>query len=223
MTDQAIIGAYRILECIGEGGMGAVFRARHELMGKYAAVKTLLPKFADDAVFVQRFVNEAKAASRIRHPGVVEIFDITRGDDGSVNIVMELLEGEPLRERLNRVGHLSIAETERFVQQIGGALGAVHEAGIVHRDLKPDNLFITIDADIHGGERIKILDFGIAKLAGEDGIAEFLTRTGQVMGTAPYMAPEQWQGANRADHRADLYSLGVHSLRDDMWTSSVRR
>jgi serine/threonine-protein kinase len=157
---------------------------------------------------VRRFFNEARAATQVRHPGIVEVFDFGYADDGSAFIIMELLHGEPLSARLSRMGRLPMDMCLRLVQQMAGALGAAHATGIVHRDLKPDNIFIVRDPDVTGGERAKVLDFGIAKLAGDMSAEELKTRTGAVIGTPRYMAPEQCRGAREVDLRADLYALG---------------
>jgi formylglycine-generating enzyme required for sulfatase activity len=186
--------------------MGVVYVARHELLGKYAAVKTLLPDYSQNAEIVQRFFNEARAATQIRHPGIVEVFDFGYHTDGSAFLFMELLQGEPLSARLKRAGRLDVASSVRLLQQMASALGAAHGAGIVHRDLKPDNVFLVSDPDMTGGERVKLLDFGIAKLTNDMGTAR--THSGAIMGTPRYMAPEQCRGAREVDHRADLYALG---------------
>ncbi|HWN70286.1 MAG TPA: bifunctional serine/threonine-protein kinase/formylglycine-generating enzyme family protein, partial [Haliangium sp.] len=203
-----ILGGYRVIEQLGTGGMGVVYVAQHELIGKRAAVKVLLPELSRDAAVVRRFFNEARAATQVRHPGIVEVFDFGHSTDGSAYIVMELLHGETLSARVRRQGRLPLTTSIRLVQQIAGALGAAHTAGIVHRDLKPENIFIVRDPDVTGGERAKVLDFGIAKLTGDMSAEELKTRTGAVIGTPRYMAPEQCRGAREVDHRADLYSLG---------------
>jgi len=185
--------------------MGAVYIGAHALLGRTAAIKVLLPEFSQSRDIVQRFFNEARAASGIKHPGIVEIFDFGYGPDGSAYIVMELLGGESLADRLRRVGRLPAATAIHVARQTAAALGAAHRAGIVHRDLKPDNIFLVPDAETAIGERVKLLDFGIAKL--NDG-ALARTRIGAVMGTPYYMAPEQCRGAADLDHRADLYALG---------------
>ncbi len=200
------IGQYRITGKIGVGGMGVVYSAEHALIGRAAAVKVLLPEYSQNQAIVARFFNEAKAATSIRHPGIVEIYDFGWHTDNSAYIVMEYLQGETLAARRKRVGmHPSAALAA--VRQIAGALGAAHGKGIVHRDLKPDNIFIVPDAEVPGGERIKLLDFGIAKLLGEQN-NQSQTRTGSVIGTPAYMSPEQCRGV-AVDHRSDLYALGV--------------
>jgi serine/threonine-protein kinase len=201
-----MIGQYRITNLIGAGGMGVVYGAEHTLIGRPAAVKVLLPEYSQKQSIVARFFNEAKAATAIRHPGIVEIYDFGWHTDGSAYIVMEYLEGETLSARRKRTP-LSWSAVLAVTRQIAGALAAAHGKGIVHRDLKPDNVFIVNDPEVPGGERIKLLDFGIAKLA-NDQTNENKTRTGAVIGTPKYMAPEQCRGV-AVDHRADLYSLGV--------------
>ena len=199
------VGSYVISGLIGEGGMGVVYAANHALLGRPAAIKVLLPEFSRNQDIVNRFFNEARAATAIRHPGIVEIYDFGYLGDGSAYIAMELLEGQSLAARLAE-RRVTAHEALYLVRQIAGALGAAHARGIVHRDLKPDNVFLVRDPEMPTGERIKLLDFGIAKLAG-DGPQSQRTRTGAVMGTPTYMAPEQCRGVT-VDHRADLYSLG---------------
>ncbi len=185
--------------------MGAVYAAEHVLLGRAAAVKVLLPEHSRNQQIVARFFNEARAATAIRHAGIVEIFDFGYAPDGSAYIAMALLDGESLGDRMKR-GTIAAAPALAIARQIAGALAAAHDAGIVHRDLKPDNVFVVPDDEVAGGERIKLLDFGIAKLA-QDGSAHSKTSTGAVLGTPTYMAPEQCRGV-AIDHRVDLYALG---------------
>src|SRR5687768_1933463 len=205
MFAGTMVGQYRITGTIGKGGMGAVYSAEHTLIGRVAAIKLLLPELSQNQEIVTRFFNEARAATAIRHPGIVEIYDFGYHSDGSAYIVMEFLQGEPLATRMAR-GRMASQSALAIVRQIAGALFAAHSKGIVHRDLKPDNVFLVPDPEVAGGERIKLLDFGIAKLAG-DHAHNNKTRTGSVMGTPTYMAPEQCRGV-AVDLRADLYSLG---------------
>ena len=200
-----LIGQYRVTGLLGKGGMGVVYAAQHTLLGRPAAVKVLLPRLSDDQGIVTRFFNEARAATAIQHPGIVEVYDFGWTSEGAAFIVMEHLRGETLRDRRKRgpmPWHLALTVT----RQIAGALAAAHAKGIVHRDLKPDNIFLVPDPEVPGGERIKLLDFGIAKLA-DLPTGTSMTRTGAVMGTPTYMAPEQCRGV-AVDSRADLYSLG---------------
>jgi serine/threonine-protein kinase len=200
-----IMGSYQIVRQIGEGGMGVVYLGTHTILGRPAAIKVLLPELSQRREVVGRFFNEARAATAIRHPGIVEIYDFGFLADGSAYIAMELLDGESLASRLRRHGRLSVAAAVQIIRQIAAALHAAHGQGITHRDLKPDNVFIVRDPEI--GERVKLLDFGIAKLAGE-APGGTRTQTGMVMGTPVYMSPEQCLGASDLDGRSDLYSLG---------------
>jgi len=203
----SLVGSYRILGPLGTGGMGTVYCAEHALIGKPAAVKVLLPQYVRDRGIVARFFNEARAVSAIDHPGIVELYDFGYMDDGSAYIVMELLRGETLASRIASRGRLVEAEVITIVRGIAGALGAVHAKGIVHRDIKPENVFLVPDVEAATGERVKVLDFGIAKLADEPGALK-QTSTDAMLGTPLYMAPEQCRGAGQVDHRADLYALG---------------
>jgi serine/threonine protein kinase len=198
------VGSYRITEHLARGGMGEVYLARHEIMDREAAVKLLHPELTDKRDVVDRFLNEARAAASIRHPGIVEIFDVGHVD-GRAYIVMEYLRGELLASRLART-RIDLDKALLLTRQIAGALGAAHACGIIHRDLKPENIFIVPDPDVVGGERTKILDFGIAKLLESQGVVH--TVQGAMFGTPTYMAPEQCQDAAQVDRRADLYSLG---------------
>ncbi|HVV83754.1 MAG TPA: serine/threonine-protein kinase, partial [Kofleriaceae bacterium] len=200
------LGAYRIEKELGRGGMGAVYTAVHTLLGRRAAVKVLLSDLSRNQEQVQRFFNEARAATAIKHPSIVEIYDFGWAPDGSAYIVMELMEGEPLSARLRRHGRLPVPIALTIARQVANALHAAHRAGIIHRDLKPDNVFLVADVEVAGGERVKLLDFGIAKLAGEGQVSQ--TSTGAIMGTPLYMSPEQCEGARLVDPRSDLYSLG---------------
>jgi serine/threonine-protein kinase len=200
------IGNYKITAAIGEGGMGAVYRAVHESLGRSAAVKVLLPEISSSRDMVARFFNEARSAASIRHPGIVEAYDFGFLPDGRAYIIMELLEGESLASRLHR-GRMPHVRALQIVRSVARALHAAHERGIVHRDIKPDNIFLVPDPEMPTGERVKLLDFGIAKLGG-NGAEAGLTQTGTVMGTPTYMAPEQCRGAGSVDRRADLYALG---------------
>ncbi len=207
MSATTTLGQYQLSHKIGEGGMGVVYLAEHALLGRTAAVKLLLPQLSQNREIVTRFFNEARAASAIHHPGIVEIYDFGYATDGTAYIVMEHLQGESLSARARR-GRVSYQSALSITRQIAGALTAAHAKGIVHRDLTPDNVFLVPDAEVPGGERIKLLDFGIAKLAGEhsQGMQQ-VTQTGAVMGTPTYMSPEQCRGV-AIDHRSDLYSLG---------------
>ncbi len=201
------IGQYRVLKKLGEGGMGVVYLAEHVLLGRKAAIKVLLPQLSAHQEIVNRFFNEARAATAISDAGIVQIFDFGYHHDGSAFIVMEFLEGETLDARLRRFGRLHPADAIRLIRQVASSLAAAHSAGIVHRDLKPENIFLVPDKEVPGGERAKILDFGIAKLTG-DHPGKVRTHTQAIMGTPVYMSPEQCRGAGHVDARSDMYSLG---------------
>jgi serine/threonine-protein kinase len=207
VREGSSIGPYRVVRKIGEGGMGTVYLGEHTLIGRRAAIKVLLPELSSRRDSVDRFFNEARATTAISDPGIVQVFDFGFTPDKVAYIVMELLEGEQLNARLRRLRALTPADALRITRQAAGSLGAAHAAGIVHRDLKPENLFMIRDPEALGGERPKILDFGIAKL-GDEVPDRVKTQTGAVLGTPVYMSPEQCHGAGRVDHRADIYALG---------------
>ena len=202
-----VLGHYRVLQKIGAGGMGEVYRARDERLGRDVAVKVLKPSFANDPDRLRRFELEARSSAALSHPNIVAVYDIGM-HDGAPYIVSELLEGMTLRQRLLQ-GPLSPRQTSDYGTQIAQGLVAAHEKRIVHRDLKPENLFITRDG------HVKILDFGIAKLiSGEtreqNSIESMATQTrlGSVLGTVRYMSPEQVRG-KPVDPRSDIFSLGA--------------
>jgi tRNA A-37 threonylcarbamoyl transferase component Bud32 len=209
---ERFIGNYRVTRLLSEGGMGVVYAAEHRLLGRPAAIKLLLDQYSRNPQIVQRFFTEARAATAIRHPGIVEIYDFGHQDDGSAYIAMELLEGEDLDTRVRRLGRLPVGQSIHMAMQIASALAAAHAHGVVHRDLKPANIFLVPDPQVIGGERIKLLDFGIAKVAASEADATAdpgaRTQAGIVMGTPSYMAPEQCLGAAQVDARADLYAVG---------------
>ena len=199
------VGAYRLLQEIGKGGMGTVWLAEHVMLGRRAAIKLLHPMYTARQDIVTRFFNEARAATAIADPGIVQIFDFGHHVDGTAFIAMEMLEGEPLDRRLVRLGRLAPGDALRIMRQVASSLGVAHARGIVHRDLKPENVIVVHDPEVVGGERAKILDFGIAKLTGDPSTQ---TTTSAVMGTPLYMSPEQCRGAGQVDQRSDVYSLG---------------
>jgi serine/threonine-protein kinase len=190
--------------------MGAVYLARHRHLQRAAAIKVLLPELSSNPDVVERFFNEARATARIRHPGIVEVFDCDVLPGGRAYIVMEFLQGESLGGHLSRARRLfpDMNSIAAITAMIAEALAAAHAQGIAHRDLKPDNVFLAHDPKSPGPFVVKILDFGIAKLlAGrEEGSSK--TRTGSLLGTPIYMSPEQCRGHGRVDHRSDIYSLG---------------
>jgi serine/threonine protein kinase/class 3 adenylate cyclase len=201
-TDE-LVGNYRVIDLIGQGGMGAVYRAVHPEIGRTVAIKLLRADLATSEEATARFFDEARAVNAIRHEGIVDIFDLGRRPDGSTYYVMEHLTGEDLAQLLKREGSLRADEAVLIVRQVCAALAAAHRRGIVHRDLKPQNLFIVQRG---ADRRVKLLDFGIAKLV-HDLSDRPTTSTGVVLGTIPYMSPEQARG-EAVDPRADIYSLG---------------
>jgi serine/threonine-protein kinase len=203
----SLLGNYRVVQQLSEGGMGVVYLAHHEALGRRVVIKVLQSELCNDADTVQRFFNEARAATAIRSPGIVQVFDFGVTSDQRAYFVMELLEGESLAARLKRRRY-DVAECCRLGRQIANVMQAAHAARIIHRDLKPANLFLVADPEVAGGERVKVLDFGIAKLAGEARSAGVWTHTGLMMGTPYYMSPEQCRSASAADARSDIYSLG---------------
>jgi eukaryotic-like serine/threonine-protein kinase len=205
-----VVGKYRLLAQLGEGGMGTVYRAEHTVLGSPAAVKILLPQFTQDPVVVDRFFQEARAASAIRHAGIVEVFDFGRLPTGQAYIAMELLRGEELSSFLTRRGALDASLAVQIAMQMLAALNATHLVGVIHRDLKPDNVFLVPDPSAPGAIRVKILDFGIAKLTGRSlaGQPGRPRTKNLILGTPAYMAPEQCRGATELDARADLYAIG---------------
>ncbi|MBC8132653.1 MAG: serine/threonine protein kinase, partial [Deltaproteobacteria bacterium] len=202
-------GNYRALSLLGEGGMGAVYLAEHPDIGRRVAVKVLRPELIKDPQLLLRFLNEARAANAIRHPNILEILDSGTTPEGTPYLVMELLEGEVLSGRIRRLTKVPLADTLEFSYQAASALAAAHEKGIIHRDLKPDNLFIIRDPADATRERIKVLDFGIAKLQTFPTGGGMQTRTGTLMGTPVYMSPEQCLGTKTVDQRSDIYAMGV--------------
>ncbi len=190
--------------------MGMVYLAEHPTLGRRAAVKVLHPDLAASHEMIQRLFNEARAANAIGHPGIIEVSDLGLLPSGTPYIVMEYLEGQSLGARIGAAGRLSLRATLEIADQTASAVGAAHAKGIIHRDLKPDNLFLTPDPHCPGRERLKVLDFGIAKLAQRPATAaDVRTRTGAILGTPRYMSPEQCRDSRDVDHRTDIYSLGV--------------
>ena len=203
-------GNYRLVRLIGEGGFGEVYLVENPLIGRQAAVKVLHTALAQDPELVRRFLNEARAASAIHHPNIVEVFDAGGTPEGAPYILMEFLEGVSLQKRLADRGRLALAQALEIARQAGSALAAAHASGIVHRDLKPENLFLLPDPDAPGGERVKILDFGIAKIKGGTGTGGTVrTQTGFIMGSPAYMSPEQCKDSADVDLRSDIYSFAT--------------
>ncbi|MGE0789839.1 MAG: protein kinase [Sandaracinaceae bacterium] len=203
--DRVLGGRLEVLSVLGEGGMGRVYEVRHRITKHVRALKVLHPHYAENPDVVTRFLREASVAGTLETPRVVETFDAGRLEDGATYVLMERLRGESLGARLEREHRLPATEIARLVMEACEGLELAHAAGIVHRDLKPDNLFIALSAD--GTEHVKLLDFGISKFMSSEHVS--LTTAGHLMGTPLYMAPEQAEGAERADVRSDIYALGA--------------
>jgi serine/threonine protein kinase len=204
------VASYEIEELLGEGGMGAVYRARHVHMRNAVALKLLHPEVAEFGSVAARFEREAVAAARVEHPNIAQALDFGKLDDGSFYLVLEYVRGSSLGE-LIAAGALPVEEALGIARQIADGMAAAHQVGIVHRDLKPDNVVL---AERDGEAAIvKVLDFGIAKLEADDPASggetqAKLTKMGSILGTPEYIAPEQ-AGGGAVDGRADLYALGV--------------
>jgi tRNA A-37 threonylcarbamoyl transferase component Bud32 len=207
---QTLDGQYEIEAFIAEGGMGAVFRARHTLLGDRVAIKFLPPEMRHNTEWLRRFQREGQAARRFRHPNAVIVHDLRTSSEGEIYLVMEYVEGQTLDQfARSRGGRLRPAESLAIIEQVASVLDAAHASGVVHRDLKPANVVITLD-----GRGVKLLDLGIARINNPVDDSTALTRSGQFLGTPYYMAPEQWGEMPRdrveaIDGRADIYSLGV--------------
>ncbi len=205
MTGVTLLDRYRLLRRLGGGGMGDVYLGEHVVIEKKVAVKILHPQYSEDRDTVDRFLQEARSASRIGHANIVDIADYGQSEDGYVFLVMEYLEGEELGDILDRTGRLTWQKARHFAIQICNALYAAHEKNIIHRDLKPGNIFITTFAS--QPDFVKVIDFGIAKITDENE-GNKMTKTGMILGTPDYMSPEQATG-NRLSHASDIYSLGI--------------
>jgi serine/threonine protein kinase len=210
---KTIGGKYYVRSVLGEGGMGTVFEAEHLTLGRSVAVKVLHPKQARKKNAVRRFHQEARAAGAIGHPNICEVYDLGTLDDNSPYLVMERLVGETLADRIASEGGLPFDDTIDILIQVLSGLVAAHEKGIVHRDIKPENVFLT--RRVGCPPVVKLLDFGVSKMivqpldGGRRDEETDLTRTGMVMGTPYYMAPEQARGDRNLDARVDLYACGV--------------
>jgi serine/threonine-protein kinase len=205
--EAVIAGRYSLERCIGKGGMGSVWAATHRVTRARVALKFLRVPADDRASLRERFLAEARAATAIEHPNVIQVIDVFELDDHTPVMVLDLLEGETLGERLDREEQLDVRETASVLLPVASAVAKAHELGIVHRDLKPENIFL---AEAEGAVVPMVLDFGIAKLLEHSAEAEaVVTGTGVMLGTAGYMAPEQGFGEKDIDGRADLWAFGV--------------
>jgi len=216
LVGKALDGQYQIEALLGKGGMGAVYRARHVLLGDRVAIKVLPPEMRSNTEWLRRFQREGQAARRFRHPNAVTVYDLRTSSDGTIYLVMEYVEGNTLDVELRKRGTFSPAEAVAVLRPIMSVLNAAHAMGVVHRDLKPENIMIG-KATTGGEPMVKLLDLGIAKLREVAGAEKTgstnLTVAGQMLGTPYYMSPEQWgelphDGNSEIDGRADIYSLG---------------
>src|SRR5262249_18710981 len=203
----APIGEYIAEDKIGEGGTGECWRGHHPVIGKRVAIKLLNRDFVANKEVVTRFIQEARAVNEIRHRGLIDIFSFGELPDGRPYFVMEFLDGKPLSKYIKGKGPLPFGEITDIFGQICRALQAAHDRGIIHRDLKPDNIYLVLEEG--APPFVKVLDFGIAKLAGSGPEGQHLTRTGAIFGTPAYMSPEQCEGAKAVDQRSDIYALGI--------------
>jgi serine/threonine-protein kinase len=230
------IGNYRLVDLLGKGGMGVVYRAEQIYLGKPAAIKILHDRYASHHDLVSRFLQEALAAATIGHPNIVDVLDCGETQEGSAYIVMEYLVGRPLDQVLDEEGPLPLLRTINILNQVGRALAAAHDKGIVHRDLKPENVLLDrrpgrreivrkkgapvqaeFEVDKEGEyDFVKLLDFGVAKMADAPSLRQ--TMRGTIFGTPEYMAPEAARGLP-IDGRVDIYALGVMFY--EMLTGSV--
>src|SRR3984893_17193772 len=214
---KGLDGQYQIEALRGKGGMGAVYRARHILLGDRVAIKVLPPEMRSNTEWLRRFQREGQAARRFRHPNAVTVYDLRTSGDGTIYLVMEYVEGNTLDAELRKHGRFTPAEAVTVLDPIMSVLNAAHAMGVVHRDLKPENIMIG-KATTGAEPVVKLLDLGIAKLREVAGAEKTgstnLTIAGQMLGTPYYMSPEQWgelpdDGNSEIDGRADIYSLGV--------------
>jgi serine/threonine-protein kinase len=206
LGDRLIDGKYRVHGLIGRGAMGAVYAAVHVRLDKKVAIKVLHRERGLKSDDVKRFLREARVVGSLGHPNIVQVFDLGALDDGAPFLVMDRLEGETLADRLAIEGALAAEALLRIMVEVLRALTAAHERGIVHRDLKPDNIFLARRPRLP--ETAKLLDFGISKSLKDDNMLT-LTRTGAVVGTPYYLAPEQARGEATIDHRVDIWAAGV--------------
>jgi serine/threonine-protein kinase len=200
------VGKYKLGKKLGEGAFGLVFIAHDTGLDRDVALKFLHPHQIANPSILERFLQEARSAAKLSHPGIVTVHELGTTIDGTAFIAMELLQGESLRDRITNVGRFLPDIAKVICSQVASALQVAHLAGVIHRDLKPDNIFLAVDPTMPGGERVKVLDFGIAKLAQTQTTS---VQTGSlVFGTPRYMSPEQCRSSANVDHRTDIYALG---------------
>src|SRR5215470_12285574 len=200
---DVLAGKYKVTKILGIGGMGMVVAATHLELDQRVALKFMLPGAGDTPETELRFLREAKAAGRLNSDHVCRVMDVGRFDSGVPYIVMEYLQGYSFAALLRKRGPLRVSEAVDYLLQAIEGIAEAHAHGIIHRDLKPDNLFLHKRND--GGAIVKVLDFGISKVS----VTGFSTKTGDIMGSPAYMAPEQMESTRSVDHRADIWSLGV--------------
>src|SRR3982751_2610086 len=217
LVGKALDGQYQIEVLLGKGGMGAVYKARHILLGDRVAIKVLPPEMRGNTEWLRRFQREGQAARRFRHPNAVTVYDLRTSSEGTIYMVMEYVEGHTLDAELKKRGRFTPQEALEVLTPIMSVLDTAHSMGVVHRDLKPENIMIGVPSG-NGEPIVKLLDLGIAKMSDiagvETGGNTALTMAGQVLGTPYYMSPEQWgeiprDGSTEIDGRADIYSLGL--------------
>ncbi len=202
LIGKVLDGRYKVESVLGQGGMGMVFKGIQTSVQRPVAVKTLHPQLAMAPTFFERFKREAEMASRLHHPNIITIYDFGKTAEGLCYYVMEMLEGESLRERIKRDGPFTLRQAAAIIEQSAAGVAHAHHTQVIHRDLKPHNIMLT---SVDGNEYVKVLDFGLVK-ALEQEEEEQLTSTGQVLGTPQYMPPEQ-AGGEVVDQRSDLFSL----------------
>ena len=206
MVGARLAGRYRLARLLGEGGMGAVFEATNAEGTARCAVKVLSPEFRDDADVKARFFDEGRAAALLDHPGIVRVFEAALAEDGTPFLTMEICEGQSLGPMIERRVPVPPATAVHIGLGMLAAIGHAHERGVIHRDLKPENVFVSGDPS---APRVKVLDFGLARVMDAAGGVGRRTRTGMLLGTPGYIAPEQLGDARSADGRSDLYSIAV--------------
>jgi serine/threonine protein kinase len=203
-------GNFQVVRLLGEGGFGEVYEAQNPFLQRRAAIKIMHTGMDEDPELVRRFLNEARAASAIRHPNIIDVFDAGVTGEGEPYILMEFLEGDSLQKVIFQQGPVPLGTVQEIAKQAGSALAAAHNAGIVHRDLKPENLFLIPDPSAAMGFRVKVLDFGIAKIKQGEGKGSTLrTQAGLLMGSPSYMSPEQCRDSSDVDLRSDIYSFAI--------------
>jgi serine/threonine-protein kinase len=206
LVGQVVADRYHILKKLGEGGMGAVYLGEHVKMGRKSAIKVMAASMSQDPDAISRFNREAANASRISHPNVCQIYDFGETPDGLIYLAMEYIEGQALKDVIEKEGALPPTRAAQILRQSADALQAAHDLGIVHRDIKPDNIMVVQGKD--GTDIAKVVDFGIARAVGGDEPGQKVTKTGLVVGTPEYMSPEQLSG-DKLDGRTDIYSLAM--------------